>query len=103
MKPLVSSRISPPLQIALVYVLAAIWQVIFIKGVADPKDGASWHIIWNILFLFIPPVWIYLMVRFARSERIFVASHPKVFWGAIAVAMLPPFLFMVLVGSTLGR
>jgi len=97
MKPLVKSRISPPLQITLIYVLAAIWQVIFIKGTADPKDGASWHIIWNILFLFIPPMWIYLMVRFAKSERVFVASHPKIFWGAIAAAVVPPLTLFVLV------
>ena len=88
--------ISPRAQVAALYVLAGIWNAIWLTGRVISK-GAYHHIIWTILFLLIPPVFLYLAVRLTFRERQYLSQHSFAFYGALGVAFLPFIGFLILI------
>ena len=90
-----TSRISPGVQVAFLYALAALWHGIWIAAFLSGKGFLSnLHLVWGVLFFFVPLLWFYALLRVAASERAFIAKHPFLFFGSIAVAMLPPVITM---------
>src|SRR5262245_55155698 len=90
-------RISPRVQITGMYLLACTWNAIWLTGRVLGKEASSHSVIWGILFLFIPPVFLYLWLRFAVLERPFVKNHPIIYFGAIGLAALPWICVCILV------
>jgi hypothetical protein len=89
-------RVSPRLQIKVLYILACIWNAIWLTGRVFGK-GAYHHIIWSILFLLIPPLFLYLAVRLTFRERQYLSEHPFAFYGAIGLAFVPFIGFCILI------
>jgi len=79
------------MQMAFLYALTALWHGIWITALLSVKGFLSnLHLVWGILFFFIPVLWGYALLRVALSEREFIARRPFVFFGSVAAAVLPP-------------
>src|SRR5437762_1383730 len=90
-------RISPRAQVMVLYLLAGIWNAIWLTGRAVSKGASSHHIAWGIVFLLIPPVYLYLALRFPVLERQFIKMHPFLFYGAFGLAFFPWIIFCILI------
>ena len=90
-------RISPRAQVGVLYALAVIWNAIWMTGRVISKGASYHHIIWPILFMLIPPVFLYLAVRFTFRERQYLNEHESAFYGALGLACLPFISFLVLI------
>jgi hypothetical protein len=85
-----TSRISPGIQLAFLYVTAALWYGVFAVAVSSGKEFLGSLPVICIFFVFIAPIlFFYILLRVAFVEHVFIAKHPVVFGGAVAVTIAP--------------
>jgi len=89
---MITFRVSPRSQIIVLYLLAGIWNAIWMTG---RFFNSYYHVIWPILFVFIPVIFLYVAVRLTFAEAQYLKEHPRAFDGALGLAVLP-FSLMIL-------
>ena len=90
-----SSNISKRSQVAVLYLLACAWNALWFSGLLSMKRAR--FLIWDILTMSIPLLYLYLLIRFAAVEHDFIRKHPCGFYGAVAVGILPWIIFLIVV------
>ena len=90
-----TSRITPGIQIAFLYVAAVLWDGFFavvFKSGRDFFDRRS--LILLLLYLIVPVLYSYVLFRIV-GEHSFIKKHPVLFGGAVVVGVAP-ILFLCL-------
>jgi hypothetical protein len=92
---MITFRVTPRVQIIVLYLLAVFWNAIWMTGRVSIKG--PYNAIWHILFVAIPLIYVWLAIRLTFYEERYLKEHPRAFDGALGLACLPIGILILLI------